>query len=193
MDITKNIYSIFNVKYADFYNINVEEDTAKFIQPYTVEWLDSDIAKQCNAIALDFFNTVHEKLEAEDYKEADLLFSNHLSEPKENCLGYASTTNGKGLKDLAHGAMELILGQPHLIGQIKQIADLQLYVSQIMNDRVSDIYTNVTRDALNTYTLQQCKLHKMEHLIKLVPFGSYWDMSTHQWVHGAKKTYACYK
>ncbi len=188
MDITKNIYTIFNIKSADFFNINIEQDIPKFIQPYTVEILNTETARQCNEVALDFFNTVHKKLLANKYKEALTIFGNHLNEPKENCLGYASnTTNGKGLRDLAANAMRQILDQPHLINEIEHIADLQLYVEQIMNDRISDLYTNVVRNVLNNYTLEQCKKHNMGHLIKSVTFGSYWDNNSHSWVEGSIK------
>ena len=187
MNTLSNIYSIFNIKDADFYNINIEKDLPLFIQPYTVEKLDDDFARRCNIIAVDFFNTVHDKLIKGDFKEADKIFSSYLSEPKENCFGYSNSTAGKGLRELAHYAMHQILVQPHLINEIRQIADIQLYVDQIMHDRVSDIYTNVTRDALNDYTLLQCDKYGMSNFVKEVPFGPYWDVSSHEWVVGAKK------
>lgn len=188
MDITKNIYSIFNIKNAEFFNINIAEDTAKFIQPYTVENTNSEIARKCNATAVDFFNTVHDYLLKKDYNTANTIFSSHLKEPKENCLGYSgNNTSGKGLRDIAHYAMQQILDQPHLINEIKQIADLQLYVKNIMHDRISDLYTNVVRNELNNYTLEQCRKYNMMHLVKEVNFGSYWDAVQHTWTENAIK------
>lgn len=61
MNDTKNIYAIFGITNANFFNVNIEKDIPKFIQPYTVECLSDEIAQRCNAIALDFFNKVHEK------------------------------------------------------------------------------------------------------------------------------------
>ena len=183
MNIGKDIYSIFNIKNAEFFNINIAEDTAKFIQPYTVENLNSEIAKKCNSTAVDFFNTVHSYLLRKDYKTADNIFSNYLKEPKENCLGYAgNNTSGKGLRDIAHTAMEQILDQPHLVNEIRQIADLELYVRNIMYDRVSDLYTNVVRNEFNNYTLVQCQKYHMMHLVKEVRFGPYWDTNRHEWI-----------
>lgn len=186
-DQTKFIYNIFNIKSADFFNINIARDIPKFIQPYTVEIIEDETAKKCNAVAKDFFNQVHRQLLLGDKDGAYSIFGKHLKEPKENCLGYANSTNGRGLQELAYHAMEQILEKPHLVGEIEQIADLQLYVEQIMRDRISDMYTNVVRDVLNSYTLEQCKLHNMSHLIRSVAFGPYWDAEKHDWIEGATK------
>lgn len=187
MDNTKNIYTIFGITNADFFNINIEKDLPKFIQPYTVEYLSDEIALRCNATALDFFNKVHEQLEKGDVRGAYNLFGRYLNEPKENCLGYANSTNGKGLNELAYYAMKQILDKPFLVGEIKQIADLQLYVEKIMQDRISDIYTNVTRKVLNDYTIEQCRLYNMTHLLQERKFGPYWDVETHQWITDTKQ------
>ena len=188
MDPTKDIYSIFNVKNADFFNINVKQDTAKFVQPYTVESLSSEIARKCDQTSVDFFNTVHELLLKKDKSQADKLFSSYLKEPRENCLGYTGeSTSGKGLKEMAHYAMEQILGNPFLINEITKIADLQLYIRKIMHDRVSDLYTNVVRNELNDYTLEQCKKYNMMHLVEEKDFGPYWDSLQHRWRVGEKK------
>lgn len=188
MNDTKNIYAIFGITNANFFNINIEKDIPKFIQPYTVECLSDEIAVRCNATALDFFNKVHERLENGDVRGAYNIFGKHLNEPKENCLGYASSTNGKGLNELAYYAMKQILDKPFLVGEIKQIADLQLYVEQIMQDRISDIYTNVTRKVLNDYTIEQCRLYNMTHLLQEREFGPYWDVETHQWITNSRQT-----
>lgn len=182
------IFDVFHISSADFFNIDINHDTPKFIQPYTVENLSSDIAKECNDIAVDFFNTVHTELVNKNFKKAKELFCNYLTEPKENCLGYAQTnTKGKGIKEMAGYAMNIILNEPHLINEITHIADLQLYNEQLMHDRISDIYTNVTRLALNKYTLEQCKKYNMEHLISEQTINPYWDITTHSWVTNQKE------
>ena len=137
---------------------------------------------------LIFFNTVHNYLLKKDYNTANTIFSSHLKEPKENCLGYSGNNmSGKGLRDIAHYAMQQILDQPHLINEIKQIADLQLYVKNIMHDRISDLYTNVVKNELNNYTLEQYRKYNMMHLVKEVNFGSYWDAVQHTWTENAIK------
>jgi len=186
MDLTKNIYAFWGVRNVNFYDINIEQDQPKFIQPYTVELLHDDTAIKCNKTVLDFFNQVHEKLLVKNLSGAYDIFGKYLNEPKENCLGYASSTNGKGLNDLAFYAMKQILDQPFLVEEIKQIADMQLYVEQIMQDRISDIYTNVTRKILKDYTIEQCKLYNMTHLLKERELGPYWDIKTHSWITNSK-------
>lgn len=183
----KYIYDIFHILSADFLNININGDIQMFIQPYTVEQLDSEVAKKCNAIAIDFFNHVHKELKNKNYDNAKRLFCNYLSEPKENCLGYAQSTKGKGIREMAEYAMNTILQNPHLINEITQIADLKLYNEKLMSDRISDIYTNVTRLALNEYTLSQCKKYNMEHLVSEYPIGPYWDISSHSWITNKKE------
>ena len=187
MDINKFIYKIFNIEDAEFFNINIEKDIAKFIKPYTVELLTHPTAKKCNATIIDFFETVRKELKSGNTEKGISLFSDNLKEPKENCLGYADkTTNGKGLRELAKYAMHQILDN-HLLDEITHLSDLQLYVEQIMYDRVSDIYTNVVRNVLNDYTLEQTRKYGMEKYIHKHSFGPYWDIVNHKWVVDEKK------
>lgn len=84
-----------------------------------------------------------------------------MTEPRETCLGYATNgVYGKGINELAQYIINQIYYEDnHLINEIKRIEDIKLYIDNVADDRVSDIYTNVIRGVLLRYTEEQCDLH----------------------------------
>ena len=89
------------------------------------------------------------------------LFCNYISEPKETCLGYSKYgIDGRGIKDLAHYILDTIYEDNAILCKaIRRIEDIKLFIPNISDDRVSDLYTNVIRKVLIDYTQEQCLLH----------------------------------
>lgn len=48
-------YDVFNVKNADFYNVDFANDNRVFLNPYAIELLDNPVAKKATKVAVDFF------------------------------------------------------------------------------------------------------------------------------------------
>lgn len=181
---TRFIYDIFNIKNADFYNIDINNDNYKFLKPYTIGHLESDVAIAADATAVHFFNNVRRKILSGNRSAAINVFSEHLKEPKETCFGYSKMgIDGRGIKALATDAMNKILNDPCMVKEITRIEDMQLYVDKIMYDRVSDIYTNVIRKILINYTHEQCIKYKMTKYLEKKKCKPYWDMDQNKWVH----------
>lgn len=173
-------YEEFKIKNADFYNVDLANDNALFLNPYEIEMLDHPVAKKATAVAIDFFETVRQCMLAEDYQKAKDIFCYHLSEPRETCLGYATNgVCGKGIRTMAEYALSEIYNNTLLRHAIRRIEDIKLFVPNIGNDRVSDIYTNVIRQELIEFTQEQCRLHG-QALIKKET-SMYWNAETHRW------------
>lgn len=174
------VYDEFNIKNADFYNIDLTRDNKAFLNPYEIEFLDHPIAKKATAVAIDFFETVRQHLLNNDFETAQKLFCQYLSEPRETCLGLSSSgVCGKGIRDMASYVLKEIYDNDTLKHTIRRIEDIKLFVPNISNDRVSDIYTNVIRKVLLDYTKEQCRLYRQTLIIKET--AMYWNDETHKW------------
>jgi len=134
------VYDYFGIKNADFYNINLDVDNRKFLDPYVIELL----LKNCIAIdaaetAVDFFETIRQLLKSNNDLKAYAIFGPYLSEPHETCMGYSTNdVNGKGIKSLGNYIIDnLKLGNMKLLNAIISIVDVKLFMNNISNDRVS--------------------------------------------------------
>ena len=174
------VYDEFNIQNADFYNIDLTRDNKAFLNPYEIEFLDHPIAKKATAVAIDFFETVRQHLLNNDFETAQKLFCQYLSEPRETCLGLSSSgVCGKGIRDMASYVLKEIYDNDTLKHTIRRIEDIKLFVPNISNDRVSDIYTNVIRKVLLEYTKEQCRLYGQTLITKET--AMYWNNETHNW------------
>ncbi|MCM1296443.1 MAG: hypothetical protein NC311_12970 [Muribaculaceae bacterium] len=63
---------------------------------------------------------------------------------------------------------------------IKRIEDIKIFVDNIGDDRVSDIYANVIRGVLLEYTEMQCTKYGIP--LTLMQSKPFWDMTTSSWV-----------
>ena len=178
----KLIYDEFGIVSADFVNIDLANNNRYFLNPYNIGELAHPVAKKATEVAVHFFEQVRQELLRGNVKRAEELFCDKLSEPKEICLGYSKRgIVGKGIHELARYVIKQIYYvDSYLINEIQHIEDIKLYVDDIGNDRVSDIYANVVRKVLIDYTEEQCKLHGIPLITK--QSKDYWDMATSSWV-----------
>lgn len=128
-----------------------------------------------------FFNTIRELILSGNKKQASALFCNYISEPKETCLGYSKYgISGRGIKDLAHYILNTIYEDDAILCKaIRRIEDIKLFIPNISDDRVSDLYTNVIRKVLIDYTQEQCLLYNQKMSIK--KSEHYWDIDSKSW------------
>lgn len=174
-------YDVFGVKKADFYNVDFENDNQVFLNPYAIELLDHPVAKEATRVAINFFETIRSLILAGEKNKARNLFCNYISEPKETCLGYSQKgISGRGIKDLANYILDTIYEDDAVLCKaIRRIEDIKLFIPNVSDDRVSDIYTNVVRKVLINYTYEQCK--KYNQHTELRKSQHYWDADTKSW------------
>ncbi len=185
------IYDELGVLSADFFNVDLTNDNCRFLNPYEIERVNSYVAKRATEVAIDFFETIRQAITSGELGRAHNLFCGYLTEPKETCLGYSEYgVAGRGIGELA----EYILGEickddAFLCKSMRRIEDIKLFIPQISNDRVSDLYTNVIRKVLIDYTREQCELYNLPMQERVT--AMYWDDVSHSWVKTVEKQYIC--
>lgn len=177
------VYELFGINDADFYNIMLDKDNRKFLDPYIIELhTGHPVAKRATQIAIDFFETIRQLIISGKEEKVREMFNIYMSEPNETCLGLSEVSvHGKGVKSLGDYIVDnLIQDGMGLLKAITRIEDIKLFMPYIRNDRVSDIYTNIIRKALIDYTQDQC--NKYEIQMELKTSGYYWDINTHSFI-----------
>ena len=174
-------YNVFHVQNADFFNIDFANDNRSFLNPYAIELLDNPVAKKATEVAINFFDTIRELIFKGEKGRASELFCNYISEPKETCLGYSEIgISGRGIKDLAHYILDTIYeDEAVLCRAIRRIEDIKLFIPNISDDRVSDLYTNVIRKVLIDYTKEQCLIYNQKTSSRMSEH--YWDIDSKGW------------
>lgn len=176
------IYDEYGIVSADFVNIDLANDNRKFLNPYNIGQLTHPVAIKATEVAVHFFEQVRQELLKGYIARAEYLFCNRLTEPKELCFGYSEKgIVGKGIRELAQYVIKQIYYiDNHLIDEIKRIEDIKIFVDNIGDDRVSDIYANVIRGVLLEYTEIQCAKYGIP--LTLMQSKPFWDMTTSSWI-----------
>jgi len=129
-----------------------------------------------------FFQLVVEQVLAGQIDEARELFS-YLGEPNETCLGLSTDApRGRGVGEHdADKIFESIL-QSHAIqtGLVNNIADCQIFVEGVGDDKISDMTTNIIRNHLIEYTQAQCRFWDIP-LRQNIASGYFWDRASRRW------------
>ncbi|KOO43757.1 hypothetical protein [Priestia koreensis] len=171
-------------KDLDFVNVNLNKDNKLFIDPAQIEVRNGEWFKTSAHIVNDFFSTILNLYKSGQENEAKLLF-NHAHEPNETKLGLSrGKPNGKGsspekLIEIFDQVKEQKLIEDGLINNYE---DFTIFVEDFAEDRMSDLVTNLLRQQLAIYTVEQCE--KLGLILTDVPvnIGVCWDPYEHKWV-----------
>jgi hypothetical protein len=166
---------------VDFVNIDLDEDTALFVDPWLIRINKSALGHHCQYLLQSFFGELIRIIQAGD-KESALSLLNYLHEPQETRLGYSSG----GISGSAIGADHAVqiydaFFQSRAVktGLLKDIEDVALMIDGIGVDKISDLITNIIRKTLIDYTKQQCELLGIP--IESVSSGYYWNSEERGW------------
>lgn len=180
------ISQIYNLKKSqaelDFVDINIDEDTPLFIDPFFISIRLDNWSIEVNRTIRSFFQRVLSLIRENNEREGKELFK-HLQEPNTTCLGMSiGTPRGRGV---GRGDTDDIfdsIGRSRAVqtGLIQDIEDNLLFVDGFGKDKLSDMTTNIITKHLIEYTKEQCKLHGIQ-MTRDVPSGFYWNRQTNQW------------
>ncbi len=175
----------------DFVDIDVEHDTSLFIDPYVFRFRNDDWAIDCNNQIVDYFERVLESIKKKDITTATRLLV-QLSEPYETHLGVSKFgIKGRGIgKTQADELFKaLFASKAAQTGFLKDLSDCELTIPGISFDKISDITTNIIRNKLIEYTIDQCRLFSIPMEDK--PSGRLWDSSMGRWINGVYTDLPC--
>jgi len=166
----------------DFVDVNIAGDTPVFISPRAVAMLPSEWGDRCVHLIQSFFGTVLEFIKAGDHSTAEQLLQ-VLREPNETHLGLSmGKSRGHALgNESAHDVWGALSNSGAAkSGLLTDLEDTALMVPGIDVDIVSDMTTNILREALIDYT-QEMAVYYGIPLTDGVESGPLWDPTKKRW------------
>lgn len=183
-----NISELFGLKIRghkdiEFIDIDEQNDTKLFLDPYVIQALQNDFCKKARESIDSFFTEIFRACKARDKIRLRMLCS-YSAEPNETNLGMKLISNyGKGAT--ANSLTPLFLNFYKLVRQNPYIETdplaLCIYIRNFAEDKMSDLITNIMRNLLHEFTVEQSRLwglplHSVERFL-----GYYWDCETLSW------------
>lgn len=168
--------------HLDFVDVDVVADTKLFIDPRAIRLLPSQWGSECAGLVEDFFDRVLASIRAGDDELAKKLLRG-LKEPNETHLGLSEKiARGRAVGNVKATDIWESFSQSEAVhnGLIENISDSILMVPQVGPDTISDITTNVIREALIRYTKDACNVYGIP-LQQGVTSGRLWDPNNQEW------------
>lgn len=175
----------------DFVDITPGSDIPLYIDPTALTSRDDNWSLYCHELVVSFFEAVLEAVKNGNRNRGIRLLS-HLGEPEETHLGVSQNGNrGRGIGDIQASELFIALSESSAAksGLLEDLTDFALFIPRIGRDKISDMTTNIIRDALITYTQEQCKLYNIP--MKSVSSGFYWSKEKLEWEQSYKELPIC--
>lgn len=167
----------------DFVDINLDTDTKLYIDPTLIEGLPIPWCIETKKVLIDFFDRAFEYCKTKNYSGLyDLVAFG--KEPNETKLGLSIEQScGKGSKPdslykIFRSVMDKCLIEK---GIVEKPSELCIFVHNFAEDRMSDLVTNIIREQLYKFTIQQCKELGFPLSTEQFNLGQYWDISLRRW------------
>lgn len=168
----------------DFYDVNLEQDTALFIEPGCILSADDELSKKAWATVRDYFQCLFEAYRQHVSDAAKMEMLEHLHEVNATKLGYGNGRNGKA--KTPRGMLQVFSRVDVLFDkgiEISHPLDLPLLFPGYGADCLSDAMTNILLDCLSEYTYEQANMWNVDsryfHRSKEQLY--YWDIQSHCW------------
>lgn len=165
----------------DFVDIDFNNDTPLFIDPYFLSIREDRWSQEANSTLESFFQYIILLFKNEKIEEAQKNFI--FTEPYETCLGLSK----QGIKGKSIGEKDATTLFTYILESgvfdddlISSINEIKIFVDNISHDKISDLTTNVIRKHLIEYTKQQCNLYNIP-LEKQIATNKYWDSYSLEW------------
>lgn len=167
----------------DFVDIPLNTDLPLFLDPYALSIEEDPWFVECNDLVVGYFQLVIDSIRNNDLKTAGRLLSN-LHEPNDTHLGYSEgRPDGRGIGSRQANDLyrRLRASKAARTGRLQDLADCELIIPRIGNDKISDITVNIVRGKLVEYTESQCNLLGIP--TRRVASGIFWDADRAQWIN----------
>ncbi|MEK5336097.1 hypothetical protein NSS92_08555 [Bacillus sp. FSL M8-0166] len=167
----------------DFLDGLIDKDVPLYIDPSQIDVQEEDWFQESSAIINSFFDQIFNLYRNDNKAGAEALLIN-AHEPNETKLGVSrGFSKGKGTSP-----EKLIEVFNHIIDQgllaedlITNYTDLNIFVKDFAEDRMSDLVTNLLREKLAEYTIEQSEIYGLELTPEPIEIGVAWDIETLSW------------
>jgi len=166
----------------DFVDVDVDGDTPVFISPKALTLLPSEWGDLCVHLVQNFFKEVVRLIQTGENDRAEALLS-VLREPNETHLGLsAEKSRGRAVgNESAHDIWDALHeSRAATSGLLEDLEDTVLMVKGVSVDIVSDIATNIIREALIQYTQEMCEWYGIP-MQEDVDSGPMWNSRSKEW------------
>jgi hypothetical protein len=172
-----------NQKNLDFVDGLINKDTKLYIDPAQIEIQQGLWFEESSKVVNSFFDTIFSLYKDGNVREAEALLIN-AHEPNETRLGVSSgIPKGRGSSpEKLIEVFRQILNEKLLEDKlISNYTDLNIFVKDFAEDRMSDLITNIIREKLAEYTVHQSKLHGLPLSDMPIKIGVGWDSGNLVW------------
>lgn len=170
----------------DYVDIDMEDDTALFIEPTLIECVNGKWYRECSDLIDDFFNTLFTEYKKRNKTRVlELLDCAH--EPNETRLGYGDKDStrkwghGNTASNLNEIFKEIIFTNLLKDGLISNPMDICVFVDDFAEDGMSDLITNIIRKNLNEFTLKQYAKYGITLDDDPISIGKCWNKQSKSW------------
>ncbi|GIN89130.1 hypothetical protein J22TS1_01810 [Siminovitchia terrae] len=167
----------------DFLDGLINKDVPLYIDPSQIEVQEGEWYEESARIINSFFDRVFTLYRQGEKDRAEALLIN-AHEPNETKLG-VSQENPQGRGTSSEKLIEVFR---HVIDQgllqddlISNYSDLTIFVKDFAEDRMSDLVTNLLREKLAEYTIEQSDIYGLQLTNENVEIGVAWDIETLNW------------
>ncbi len=171
-----------------FVDVPVDTDIGLYLDPTLIEAGSDTFSRWCATSIDSFFTAVFQACAAED-KETLLHLLNHSAEPNESHLGSSqrrSMGRGASLGILYPVFSDLIRQRLFAQGAVTVPNDICVLAPNFAADRMSDLLTNILRNQLSEFTIDQCR--KLGIPMEGVRRGYCWEEADGAW---ARRSWPC--
>ena len=143
----------------DFYDINLEEDTPRFIEPGCIFTASDELSRAAWADVQDCFQCIFLAYQQKASNPEKIELLSHLHEINATKLGYGNGRNGKA--KTPEGMLEVFSQLDALFDngiEVSHPLDLPLFFYGYGADCLSDALTNILFDRLSRYTYEQAQM-----------------------------------
>ncbi len=166
----------------DFIDVELTRDAPLYLDPYAIQLKSDDWSDLCIGQIRSFFTEVLNALREGNNARATHLLSN-LHEPNETRLGVSQgQPRGRAIgEEKARSLADSIVNSRAFeTGVLADVSEAELFIKYIGPDTISDLTTNVLREQLADYTVQQCTLYEIEtHTTNSL--GPVWNAQVRDW------------
>lgn len=166
----------------DFVDVELTRDVPLYLDPYAIQLKSDDWSDLCIGQIRSFFTEVLNAIRAGNEARSTHLLSN-LHEPNETRFGVSTgEPRGRaiGEKKARSLANSIASSRAFETGVLADVAEAELFIQYIGPDTISDLTTNVLRQQLADYTVQQCELYGIPtHPTNTL--GPVWNAQVRDW------------
>ncbi|MGM0940370.1 MAG: hypothetical protein ACQEWU_05270 [Bacillota bacterium] len=167
----------------DFLDGLTEQDIPLYIDPAQIEVQEGEWFEHSARILNSFFEHILNLYREGNDREAEVLLVN-AHEPNETRLGVSrDTPQGRGSSPEKLIEVFRYMREKALLenGLITNYNDLNIFVKDFAEDRMSDLVTNLLRGKLAEYTIEQSTIYGLELTEEPINIGVEWDLENLRW------------